>query len=478
MALEGYFMRGLTFSLITASAIAGLATLATAQPQQAGVSAAVRGQVALARASQNIVGKQVQSGDPIFLGDAITSGKASGLQVMLLDETVFTIGPNSEISIDEFVYDPSTNAGKITASVAKGAFRFITGKIARKRPEDMTVRLPTATIGIRGTIVAGVVRGKPGADPAADAVFSQLTKDAPSAEDARDFVILLGPGNENNTNDRGGEFVFTANPPERAMRGLSAGQQQPPQAPGGISGFAPPPSITISRTENGALGFENRGPVGPFPVTNPAVIVNTVIPTNTQGSRPADDTQAQEANSTSPDQAPNLSGDTIADTVQIATDQSNIEVKIEETETAKEEADAAANGGVDFSALTAITSGSAFASNPISNLGPFLISNSFFQINFGNTTFQFDMQISSGGGLSSAQIGCFSSCAINYGGLSGPAVFDSGLIGSQANLTRVNCNNCNVDIAVTSAVGPGDASINVTLEHAGNTGSAAVQLNQ
>lgn len=193
-------MRGLTLSLFAAAAMFGTATLVSAQPQQAGVSAAVRGQVALARASANIVGRQVQSGDPIFLGDAITSGKASGMQVMLMDETVFSIGPNSEISIDEFVYDPATDSGKVTASVAKGVFRFITGKIAQKRPEDMTVRLLTATIGIRGTIVAGAVRSTEGSDASVDQVFAGLKGTVPDAENAKDFVVLLGPGDENNTN--------------------------------------------------------------------------------------------------------------------------------------------------------------------------------------------------------------------------------------------------------------------------------------
>ena len=45
----------------------------------------------------------------------VTTKADSRLQVMLLDETVFTVGPESDMVLDEFVYDPSTNAGKITA---------------------------------------------------------------------------------------------------------------------------------------------------------------------------------------------------------------------------------------------------------------------------------------------------------------------------------------------------------------------------
>ena len=99
-------------------------TLALAPPaiaaEQAGVSAAVRGQVALTRV-QVAVGRQVVGGEPILLQDAIQSGQRSGMQIMLLDQTVFTIGPESELVIDEFVYDPKTNAGKLSAEITDNA---------------------------------------------------------------------------------------------------------------------------------------------------------------------------------------------------------------------------------------------------------------------------------------------------------------------------------------------------------------------
>ena len=98
--------------------------------EQAGVTAAVRGEVNL-----DPVGGEVahlaRSGEDVFLGDGISSGDASGLQLMLLDETIFTVGANTELTIDEFVYDPATGAGRMTASLTKGVFRFVAGKIAR-----------------------------------------------------------------------------------------------------------------------------------------------------------------------------------------------------------------------------------------------------------------------------------------------------------------------------------------------------------
>ena len=150
---------------------------------QIGVTAAVKGTVKIATGSS--VGQVVESGRPIFLGDVVSTDAQSHLQILLLDETVFTIGPNSSMVIDRFVYDPATSTGKVGARVLKGIFRFVTGKIAKKNPKDMEVKLPSGTIGIRGTIVAGRVEG----------------------DSSR--IVLLGPGPANNTDEPPGQIVVS-----------------------------------------------------------------------------------------------------------------------------------------------------------------------------------------------------------------------------------------------------------------------------
>lgn len=204
---------GCTISL-AASALAQ----APAEPARVGVAAAVRGEVQLAAfAGPRAVGKIAASGDQIFIGDRITTGAQGTLQIMLLDETVFTIGPNAVLVIDEFIYDPRTDSGKVTASVVKGTFRFVTGRVARKTPSDMEVRLPVASIGVRGTSVAGETDG------------------------TRATVVLLGPGTENNAGERPGRILVggsgplgAANIVEIARPGFGtdiAGPNQPPGPP-------------------------------------------------------------------------------------------------------------------------------------------------------------------------------------------------------------------------------------------------------
>ncbi len=134
---------------------AGLSGPAAAAPgDRAGVTASVRGQVQQVsfRTPQAAIGRDVGSGDQIFLGDRIVTRAASGVQIMLLDGTTFSIGPDASMVIDEFVYDPATNAGRLSATLTRGTLRVISGRLGRQEQEAIRVKLPQATVGIRGTM--------------------------------------------------------------------------------------------------------------------------------------------------------------------------------------------------------------------------------------------------------------------------------------------------------------------------------------
>ena len=55
--------------------------------------------------------RELKTGDKIYLGETILSGANSGTQILLLDQSTFTIGSESEVVMDTFIYDPSTNDG-------------------------------------------------------------------------------------------------------------------------------------------------------------------------------------------------------------------------------------------------------------------------------------------------------------------------------------------------------------------------------
>jgi tetratricopeptide (TPR) repeat protein len=93
----------------------------------------------------------IESGKPVFFNQHVITREGGHLQVLLVDGTVFTMGPNSNMVLDDFVYDPASDQHTIMARITKGVFRFVTGKTARKDPASMKVTLPEGTIGPRGT---------------------------------------------------------------------------------------------------------------------------------------------------------------------------------------------------------------------------------------------------------------------------------------------------------------------------------------
>lgn len=126
---------------------------------QAGVAAAVKGEVKATRPPAKAA-HALKSGDKVFMGDKIETGADGQLQILLLDQTVFTLGSSGAITVDEFVFDPSNDDGKVKASMMKGIFRVVSGKVAHKKPENMSVDLPAGAIGFRGTNVAGIIDGQ------------------------------------------------------------------------------------------------------------------------------------------------------------------------------------------------------------------------------------------------------------------------------------------------------------------------------
>lgn len=150
--------------LLSAALWAGHAAPAAGKPgDRAGVVAVARGGVTrvaydVAVRNPRSVGRNVSTGQRILLGDVIATGPRGRLQILLMDQTMFTIGPNSRMTIDEFVYNPRNNSGKLSATISRGVFRFISGKIATTQPQNVKIKTPVATLAIRGTSIFGIIR--------------------------------------------------------------------------------------------------------------------------------------------------------------------------------------------------------------------------------------------------------------------------------------------------------------------------------
>lgn len=103
--------------------------------------------------------KQLRIGKSIFYNERISTDASGVVQVLLVDGSTFTVGANSDLVIDRFVYDPRKKSGEVVATFSKGAMCFIGGKIS-KNPEGVTVNTPSGSLAIRGGMFQGSLAGK------------------------------------------------------------------------------------------------------------------------------------------------------------------------------------------------------------------------------------------------------------------------------------------------------------------------------
>lgn len=94
----------------------------------------------------------LEKGATLYPGDKIVTADASLVQVRLHDGGYMSVRPNTEMVIDQFVFDEKEPLGsRFLVSLVRGGFRSITGLIGRSNPNGYQIRSATATIGIRGT---------------------------------------------------------------------------------------------------------------------------------------------------------------------------------------------------------------------------------------------------------------------------------------------------------------------------------------
>ncbi|WP_051242795.1 FecR family protein [Stappia stellulata] len=93
--------------------------------------------------------KTIRIGKTVFHSERIRTGGEGRVQVLLADGSNFMVGPNSSLTIDEFVYRPNEGQGKMIATFGRGVARFVGGKVSKSRG-GVTIKTRQGTIGIRG----------------------------------------------------------------------------------------------------------------------------------------------------------------------------------------------------------------------------------------------------------------------------------------------------------------------------------------
>jgi hypothetical protein len=93
----------------------------------------------------------LEPGDTIGMNDTIQTGPGAKASILFDDNTEFTLGENTKLKVDDYIYDPDGTANRATYSFLEGAFQYVGGLIEKKNPADVRINTPVDGIGIRGT---------------------------------------------------------------------------------------------------------------------------------------------------------------------------------------------------------------------------------------------------------------------------------------------------------------------------------------
>jgi hypothetical protein len=164
------------------------------------VAAAAEAQTTVGRVSR-LTGEQVSSaqalggaarklkgGDPVFAGERIRTGAGTVLEIEFTDKSRFTLGANTEFEVEKYFQGAGEEA--FSSRVIKGAFRFVSGLIAKRKRENVHITIAVATIGIRGTHFEGEVAERQEKDGKTVDASAKVALLEPEASDGGNAIVV------------------------------------------------------------------------------------------------------------------------------------------------------------------------------------------------------------------------------------------------------------------------------------------------
>jgi len=91
--------------------------------------------------------------------DTIITGADGSVGISFVDNSLLSMGPNSELAIERFAFNSTTHEGTFNTSLRKGTLAVVSGKIAKQSPTAMKVKLPASILGVRGTVFLVRIQG-------------------------------------------------------------------------------------------------------------------------------------------------------------------------------------------------------------------------------------------------------------------------------------------------------------------------------
>lgn len=129
-------------------ALATSALMAQAQSEPIGYVKTVSGEAWVTTAGQR---QSAKPGLAVQIGSQLKTSAAGSLGVTFKDNTVMSFGPDTEMTVDEYLYAPAKKQFKLGARMSQGTLNYVSGVMAKLKPDAVAINTPSGIIGVRGT---------------------------------------------------------------------------------------------------------------------------------------------------------------------------------------------------------------------------------------------------------------------------------------------------------------------------------------
>ena len=127
------------------------ASASAAEPVAAGRIKVVSGSVVVVRANDSL---PARTGQVVFEADTVKTGADGRVGITLNDDTRVSLGPGSELRLDQFLYAPAEGRVGLVLEMMRGLMAYVSGRIAKLSPDAVKLETPNAIVGVRGTTLA------------------------------------------------------------------------------------------------------------------------------------------------------------------------------------------------------------------------------------------------------------------------------------------------------------------------------------
>ncbi|MBX7066540.1 MAG: FecR family protein [Parachlamydiales bacterium] len=97
--------------------------------------------------------RTLTAGSDIFLKETIVVAVNALAQIQFTDGGIINLISGTEYRVNTYKYQKTFQKDQSSSELLKGGFRVLTGSIGKSNPNNYEIKTPSATIGLRGTIV-------------------------------------------------------------------------------------------------------------------------------------------------------------------------------------------------------------------------------------------------------------------------------------------------------------------------------------